>query len=65
MNWVAKLRNAAAHAAIGVITIWAGEETKNTPWERLLQFFSQPFMRWLDSQAARTTTFLKLAPPRL
>jgi Zn-dependent M28 family amino/carboxypeptidase len=45
-----KARNAAAHGAIGAIGIWAGEESKNTPWEAILHFFRQPIMRWLDAQ---------------
>jgi Zn-dependent M28 family amino/carboxypeptidase len=45
---VNKLRNAAAHGAIGVIEIWAGEATKNTPWEQIINFFHQPIMRWID-----------------
>jgi Zn-dependent M28 family amino/carboxypeptidase len=43
-----KLRNAAAHGAIGVIGIWAGEETKNTPWKEIVRFFHQPVMRWIN-----------------
>jgi Zn-dependent M28 family amino/carboxypeptidase len=45
-----KARDAAAHGAIGAIGIWAGEVSKNTHWERILQFFSQPIMYWLDAQ---------------
>jgi Zn-dependent M28 family amino/carboxypeptidase len=47
---VVKSRNAVAHGAIGAIGIWAGEESKNTPWQKIIQFFSQPIMFWLDSQ---------------
>jgi Zn-dependent M28 family amino/carboxypeptidase len=44
-----KMHNAAAHGAIGAIGIWAGEETKNTPWKEIVRFFHQPVMRWIDS----------------
>lgn len=47
-NDVVKARNAAAHGAIGVIAIWAGEQTKNTPWKAIINFFHQPIMRWID-----------------
>ena len=43
-----KARNAAGHGAIGMVGIWAGEVTKNTPWEQIIRFFHQPVMRWLD-----------------
>ena len=45
---VNKLRNAAAHGAIGIIEIWAGEATENTPWEQIINFFHQPIMHWID-----------------
>ena len=45
---VVKARNAAAHGAIGMVEIWAGEVSKNTPWEQIIRFFYQPNMRWLD-----------------
>jgi hypothetical protein len=44
---VNKLHNAAAHGAVGAIEIWAGETTKNTPWEQIIHFFRQPIMRWI------------------
>jgi hypothetical protein len=47
---VVKARDAAAHGAIGAIVIWAGEVTKNTPWEQIVRFFHQPVMQWLDSE---------------
>lgn len=49
---VNKLRNAAAHGAVGAIGIWAGEATKNTPWEQIIHFFRQPIMRWIDQNGA-------------
>lgn len=44
-----KFRNAASHGAVGAIGIWAGEVTKNTPWEQIVRFFHQPIMRWIDT----------------
>ena len=43
-----KDRNAVAHGAIGAIGVWAGEVSKNTPWEQIIRFFHQPIMRWID-----------------
>jgi Zn-dependent M28 family amino/carboxypeptidase len=45
-----KARNAAAHGAIGIIGIWAGEQTKNTPWKEIIRFFHQPVMNWVDAK---------------
>ncbi|HKS81002.1 MAG TPA: M28 family metallopeptidase [Candidatus Acidoferrales bacterium] len=45
-----KARNAASHGAIGIIGIWAGEQTKNTPWKEIIRFFHQPVMNWLDDK---------------
>jgi len=47
---VVKLRNAVAHGAAGVIAIWAGEQTKNTPWEQIIHFFREPIMHWVDEK---------------
>jgi hypothetical protein len=43
-----KLRNAAAHGAIGCITIWIGPQTKNTPFSTVVSYSHQPIMYWLD-----------------
>ena len=43
-----KARNAAAHGAIGRITIWGGEIAKQVPWEQVVHFYRSPSMYWLD-----------------
>jgi Zn-dependent M28 family amino/carboxypeptidase len=61
-----KARDAAAHGAIGGIVLWAGQVTQNTPWERLVGFFREPNMRWIDANGVpndyvpemRATVFL-------
>jgi len=68
-----KARNAAAHGAIGAIGIWAGEESKNTPWEKIIEFIKQPIMFWLDAQGRpndyvpemRATAFVNQATANL
>ena len=45
---VNKARNAAAHGAVGRITIWGGTVARQTPWEQMVHFFRSPFMRWID-----------------
>ena len=68
-----KARNAAAHGAIGAIGIWAGEESKNTPWEKIIEFIKQPIMFWLDAQGQpndyvpemRATAFVNQATANL
>ena len=47
---VVKFRNAVAHGAVGVIGVWAGEQTKNTPWAEIIRFFHQPIMHWVDEK---------------
>jgi Zn-dependent M28 family amino/carboxypeptidase len=43
-----KFRNAAAHGAAGVIEIWSGPQTKNTPFAAIVSYSHQPIMYWLD-----------------
>ncbi|HVO82691.1 MAG TPA: M28 family metallopeptidase [Terriglobales bacterium] len=45
-----KLKNAAAHGAIGFLTIWAGRQEERTPFSLLVRFFRQPALRWLDGK---------------
>jgi len=47
---IRKARNAAAHGAIGRITIWAGEIAKQVPWEQVVHFYHSPSMYWLDEK---------------
>jgi Peptidase family M28/PA domain len=46
---IVKSRNAAAHGAVGIMGIWVGQATKNTPWSRIIEFFNQPLMFWIDA----------------
>lgn len=45
-----KARNAAAHGAVGIINIWAGEVSKEVPWTQMVHFFRPPGMRWIDDK---------------
>lgn len=45
-----KVKMAAAHGAVGIITIWAGDRAKRTPFTRFMGFVRQPSMRWLDAK---------------
>jgi Zn-dependent M28 family amino/carboxypeptidase len=47
-----KAKMAAAHGAIGLIDIWAGPIAERTSFERLVRFFQEPQLRWLDAQGA-------------
>ena len=40
---------AAAHGAIGLIAVWAGPMSERIPFERLVRFFQEPQLRWLDA----------------
>lgn len=46
---IVKLQNAAAHGAIGVLTIWGGRVEERTPFSELVRFYHEPTMRWLDA----------------
>ena len=43
-----KQANAVAHGAIGFVLIWAGDIEKRIPFERLVRFYREPSLRWLD-----------------
>ncbi len=45
-----KLKNAAAHGAIGFLTIWAGKPEERIPFPQLVRFFRQSALRWLDAK---------------
>jgi Zn-dependent M28 family amino/carboxypeptidase len=45
-----KAKTAAAHGAIGLIGLWAGPMAERIPFERLVRFFQEPQLRWLDAQ---------------
>jgi Zn-dependent M28 family amino/carboxypeptidase len=45
-----KLRNAAAHGAIGLLIIWGGKVEERTPFSQLVRFYRQPGLRWLDAK---------------
>lgn len=45
-----KSKMAAAHGAIGLIGIWAGPSAERIPFERLVRFFQEPTLRWLDAK---------------
>jgi Zn-dependent M28 family amino/carboxypeptidase len=43
-----KLANAVAHGAVGTMLIWAGPEEKRIPFDRLVRFYREQSLRWLD-----------------
>ena len=43
-----KLANAVAHGAVGYILIWAGAIEERTPFSRIVRFYREPSLRWLD-----------------
>ena len=45
-----KLGAAAAHGAIGFISIWAGKPEKRTPFSEFVRFSRGPALRWLDEK---------------
>lgn len=51
-----KAKTAAAHGAIGIIGIWAGPIAQRIPFERMVRFFQEPQLRWMDSQGVPNDT---------
>jgi hypothetical protein len=47
-----KLGTAAAHGAIGLISIWAGKREQRTPFSEFVRFSRGPALRWLDDKGA-------------
>ena len=45
-----KAKIAAAHGAIGLIDIWAGPIAQRISFERLVRFYQEPQLRWLDAR---------------
>jgi Peptidase family M28 len=45
-----KLGAAAAHGAIGFLSIWAGKPEKRTPFSEYVRFSRGPALRWLDEK---------------
>lgn len=45
-----KLANAVAHGAVGYILIWAGAIEQRTPFSRIVRFYREPSLRWLDTK---------------
>jgi Zn-dependent M28 family amino/carboxypeptidase len=47
-----KLRNAADHGAVGVVTMLGPDETKRFPWEQMKAFFGGPTLTWVDAEGS-------------
>ena len=45
-----KQANAVAHGAIGFVLIWAGDIEKRIPFARVVRFYREPSLRWLDEK---------------
>jgi Zn-dependent M28 family amino/carboxypeptidase len=43
-----KLKNAANHGAIGVVTLLGPDDVKRFPWEQVKAFYGLPTMTWVD-----------------
>jgi Peptidase family M28 len=49
-------RMAAEHGAVGALGIWAGDYADRTPFERLVRFYHEPNMHWLDANGVPNET---------
>jgi Zn-dependent M28 family amino/carboxypeptidase len=51
-----KLANAVAHGAVGYFLIWAGAIEQRTPFSRIVRFYREPSLRWLDPKGIPNDT---------
>jgi hypothetical protein len=43
-----KIANAVAHGAVGYVLIWAGQVEERIPFSRVVRFYREQSLRWLD-----------------
>lgn len=55
-----KQRQAAAHGAVGAISLWTPQSEASLPWSRMPNQIESPRFRWLDSHGMPNDTFKDL-----
>lgn len=51
-----RAKMAAHHGAVGILYIWAGSYAERNPFDRLVRFYHEPNMRWLDANGMPNDT---------
>jgi hypothetical protein len=57
---VIKAEQAAAHGAVGVITLWLGERATRFPFSKMVEYYEAPRFRWLDARGTPNDSFPQL-----
>lgn len=55
-----KSRQAVAHGAVGIISLWTPVSEASLPWSRMPNQIESPHYRWLDSNGVPNDTFKEL-----
>src|SRR5579864_2099829 len=55
-----KARQAVAHGAVGVVSLWTPQSEASLPWSRMPNQVESPAYRWLDSNGIPNDTFKEL-----
>jgi len=55
-----KARQAVAHGAVGIISLWTPQSEASLPWSRMPNQVESPRYRWLDSHGMPNDTFKEL-----
>jgi Zn-dependent M28 family amino/carboxypeptidase len=55
-----KMKNAANHGAVGVVTVLGPDDTKRLPWDQMKLYFGRPTLTWATSDGAPGPTEKRL-----
>ena len=55
-----KMKNAADHGAVGVVTVLGPDDTKRFPWEQVKLFFGRPTLTWANTDGTPGPTEQRL-----
>jgi hypothetical protein len=55
-----KARQAVAHGAVGIVSLWTPQSEASLPWTRMPNQVESPAYRWLDSNGVPNDTFKEL-----
>jgi Zn-dependent M28 family amino/carboxypeptidase len=55
-----KVKQAAAHGAVGIITLWTPEADTTLPWSRMPNQVEAPAFRWLDAKGMPNDTYKEI-----
>ena len=55
-----KMKNAADHGAVGVVTVLGPDDTKRLPWDQMKLYFGRPTLTWATSDGAPGPTEKRL-----